>query len=160
MSNGLVKVYYIGNRRNGKRDNVLRKPHRFWREFGDSIDVPAEDAAVYMRYDTVWGDEKAYQKAREARKVEQVKAQEVSAPAQDEDDTPEMSGPEITADERETLIQAAVLQLDPKSLDDYTKGGVPRVTRVVEIIGGNVNATELDDAIKSLRAAGKLPEKG
>ena len=58
--------------------------------------------------------------------------------------------------DRDKLIQAAVLSLNPDSLEDYTAQKTPRVARVTEIVGTNVAAEEIDDAVKRLRAEGKL----
>lgn len=162
MTTGLVKIYYIGRRRKGKRDNVLHRRHRFWRKFGDCIEVPPEDAAVYLRYPEVWGDEKAYHKAREARKAEQAEVAKLEAeldpPAEDGKGPAKIKGEEISGDDRQVLIQSALLSLDPNDTEkDYTKGGVPRVNRVVELVGTNVTADEITEALNLLRQAGKLP---
>ena len=170
MSEKMISVYYIG-RKAVKTDNVLHNKHRRWPGFGSCVDVPEDEANTYFLYPKVWVPKDVYQKAKEQAHIE---AQQLAALQQEPDDEGDdggepadtgdngggktVAGGDPGTDDRMTAIKAAVLSLKPGT-EDFTKEGSPRVNRVVEQLGTNVSAEEMDEAISALRADGKLPSK-
>jgi len=184
-STNMLKVYYIGPKPK-KVDNVSsakNRKQRVWRGFGDSLQIPEGEAHELFRFDTIWADDAGF-KAAKAKRDAAAQAQEIEmieranrskarrlarAPDPDEGDEAEEIEEHRTPgqstdtqengeqdQDREALIQGAILSLNPESLEDYTSTGAPRVTRVSTIVGTNVAADEIEDAVKRLRAAGKL----
>lgn len=163
---GTQKIYYIGAKP-VKEDNVLNRKHIRWRGYGASAEVPVEDAAVYLRYPAVWADEETF-KALQADKAKTAKSTVVTSTdgaggaggkstkaGAGKADGAGGAGDGDGAD-RETLVKAAILQLDPSKDEDYTGQGRPRVNRIVDILGTNVGADEIDAAFRSLKHDGKL----
>lgn len=154
----MVDVYYIGRKKNGRSDSVMHHAHRFWPEFGSKIAVPQSEAPHYLRFADVWTDKDGYLKAREARRTEDAATEKRQAKATKaaQPEPPKIEGPPQEADERDTMVQAAILSLVPGKAEDYTKSGKPRLARVVHLVGTNVSPSEITDAMNALRAAGKL----
>lgn len=191
MAANMVKVYYIGPKKQ-KVDNVSsakNRRQRVWNGFGTSVMVPEAEAVELLRYDAVWGDQEAFEKAKATRRraddtrqrAMQARADRMRVRADagdlsqeddvereenlDDDGLSERNegGPAKGAQEegedqqdREMIVQAAVLSLDPENLEDYTAQGTPRVARISAVVGTNVSAEEIDEAVKRLRADGKL----
>lgn len=153
-----VDVYYIGRKKNGRSDSVMHQGHRFWREFGSKVAIPEDEAGSYLFYADVWADKYGYLKAREARQQEQAATSKIQAKAAKaaQPEPPKIEGPPQEADERDTMVQAAILALKPGDPGDFTKNGSPRLARVVELVGMNVSPREITDAMNALRAAGRL----
>lgn len=161
MSNiATVKVVYIGAKP-VKHDNVLRRPNLSWPGYGTARAVPPADAEVYFRFPSVWVNEETFSvmtataAAQPPREVQNGGAKTNAGSGAAGGD----GGGLGDGIDRDIMIQAAILQLDPKKKGkdgDYTLQGRPRVDRVVAIIGTNVSAEEIDSAIKALKHAGKL----
>lgn len=64
--------------------------------------------------------------------------------------------PDPGSDDREKLVAGAILSLRRDDPKDYTTQGRPRVDRIVEIVGTNVSADEIDAAFKRLKHDGKI----
>lgn len=163
MSSSNVKVFYIGAKP-VKKDNVLKRKHLNWNGYGSSQTVSAADAEVYFRYPTVWVSEEEFKKLK-AAKAEALKVPLKSGTDDDDDgqdgdgqgqQTGSNTGGGLGELDREMLVQAAILQLKKDDPADYTSQNRPRVNRVVEIVGTNVSAEEIDTAIKALKHTGKL----
>jgi hypothetical protein len=140
----LVDVYYVG-RKDIKSDNILNHHHRVWRGFGSVLKVPEDDAEIYFTYPEVWSRTAPKHKAPAP-----VKGAEVLDPLA----KTEAQGSGDEDFDRETLIQAAILQLDPE--DDFTETGLPKLAAIEAVLKTNVSAEEVDRAIKQLKAEGKL----
>ncbi len=166
MSN-TTKVFYIGTKAL-RNDSVLNHKHVSWAGYGSHQVVPDADAEVYFRYPTVWVSEEAFKKLAktEAAVTKQVAATPVDSglvkdpgPSVPDPGTPVPKPSDAGAAgdaDRETLVQAAILQLKKDDPADYTAQGRPRVNRINEIAGTNVSAEEIDAAIKTLKHLGKL----
>lgn len=153
----MVQAFYVGAKPE-KYDNVLNRKELSWRGYGASQMVPEEDAAVYFRYPGVWVGETEFVAREKSRKAASAKV-EVRSAAADEVDREEESAktPDLApGDDRDLLVQAAILKLNRADAKDYTTQGRPRVDRINEEVGTNVSADEIEAAFKALKAAGKL----
>lgn len=153
----LVQVVYVGAKPT-KYDNVLNRRELTWSGYGSSQMVPEEDAAVYFRYPAVWAGETEFATLDKSRKTAVAKTVVKSRDADDKepDDNKGKTEPPATGDDRDLLVQAAILKLNKSDRKDFTEQGRPRIDRVVEIVGTNVSAVEIDAAIKALKTVGKF----
>lgn len=180
----LIKVLYVGQKPE-KRDNVnhsVGARGRVWRGFGASLDVQSDEASVLFNYPDVWCSaedfevhDEAYSAKLEAEEAEKALIAEREAATRIEQErlaalasSLPVSGKSQAQDndsedvDRETLLRAAILQLDPSNDKDYTKTKPqkPRVDRIVEITSASFSASEITTAFQELVASGqiKLPE--
>lgn len=159
------KVFYIGAKA-VKSDNVLNRKHLSWPGYGSHVVVPESDAEVYFRWPQVWVSEDDFKQLDAAKKATATVAVEVVTRSGDGSIQSESGDAgkvgaaagngDLNTEDRELLVQAAILQLKADDPKDYTAQGRPRIARVNEIAGTNVGADEIDAAFKALKHAGKV----
>ena len=131
-------IKYIGRGRE-KRDNVLRT-RRIWKR-GESLPVTEDEAATYIQYPDMWADVS-----------EQTPPQEPEVP--EVPNPPSTPPQEPVGNERASKIAQAIGELDPKSAEDFTAQGKPRVKRVEAKLGFDVDMEEVQSVFDSMKADG------
>ncbi len=153
----MVKVYYIGNKK-PKVDNVTSsktRKSRVWKEYGDSVSVPEEDAEVLLSYKDVWVTKADFDKVDAERKKDESKQSRAVKAA---DKKLEKAGVKVNEaqqneelEDRDELLKAVILKLNAEKKEIGPKS-------VSDALGTNFGAEEINGAVAELKHEGKLPK--
>jgi hypothetical protein len=140
-----VLIQYIGNKKQGKRDNVVRKGYR-WNYRGDVQAVASEHAAQFLSF------------SRTFRDVTGFVGRDGKAPPPDAPlGTADTSG---TGDDPEIFIRAVVDAIDTLDDGDFTGEGKPKADALSAAVGEPVSAKTRDDAWDRYVALAGQPSLG